>query len=184
MNHLDLSRFSSQSSLYVRRFLLTSAAALGMICASSGVQAMEFGMHAGPGMHGQHQTGDVSRHEKHLERMLDRMVPDISTAQKDRIKEIMKAAHTERAAMHEQLLALRKAKIQILTAATIDRNALEQNRLEADRFHDQASRARNQALANAAEVLTPAQRAKVGEALNARMDKLAKGQHRKSPFGQ
>ena len=56
---------------------------------------------------------------------------------------------------HHQLLAL-------ITAPTIDRAALENLRAEHIAAADRASKVLAQALADAADVLTPAQRAKLG----------------------
>jgi protein CpxP len=123
------------------------------------------------GMHGMHGAADPAKMEKHLDRMLSHMLPDLTDAQKTSIKGIVSAAATDMKTFHEQHKALHTAEVNILTAATVDRTALEQNRVDAMRLMEQMSKRKNTAMADAADVLTPAQRAKVGETLKARMAK-------------
>lgn len=191
MNHRDQSTPSTPSSTVrarARRLLVVSvaAASLGLLSISGMSYANEGFMHGGPaghmmGMHGAHNEASM---EKHLDRMLDRLVSDLSATQKTSIKAIAKAAGTDMKAFHEQRKALHVAKIAILTASTVERNALEQNRVEEMRLAEQMSKRKNLALADAADVLTAAQRAKVGEHLKARLERGILPGTMKSPFSK
>ncbi|WP_338845644.1 periplasmic heavy metal sensor [Massilia sp. W12] len=174
-----------------RRMLLAGIAAfsLGLLSVSGmswASEGMGHGHGHGPGHGGfmEFRAPDAATLEKHLDRMLDRIVPDITAAQKTSIKTIAKAAHADMKPMHEQIKTLRKAQITILTAATVDRNALEQNRVDTLRQVELLSKRKNQALADVADVLTAAQRAKVGEVLKARMEHKILPGAMKSPFGK
>ena len=68
----------------------------------------------------------------------------------------------------------RRATADLLARPTIDRAALEGLRAEQIRLAESASRRMTVALADAAEVLTPEQRAKLGERMKSRME----GHHR------
>lgn len=142
------------------------------------------GMHSAP-MMGMHGLTDPAKMDKHLERLFSHLGLDLSDSQKSRLKTIASAAATEMKTFHEQHKVLRKAQMTILTDAIINRTALEQNRLDAMRLMDQMSAAKSRALADAAEVLTPAQRTKVAEMMKARMARHADhGRFLKSPFGK
>ena len=62
--------------------------------------------------------------------------------------------------------AARTQAVTLLTAPTIDRTAIERLRTEQIALADQASKRIAQALADAADVMTPDQRRKVGDRLN------------------
>jgi Spy/CpxP family protein refolding chaperone len=130
-----------------------SGAALSAAAQDAGPMMMHHG-----GMH-----GPAMMH--HLEAVLDGVgaTPD----QKTRIEGILHtelepamAAHHDMGAVHTQLFA-------ILTAPTIDRGALEQLRAGEIAKLDESSHAVTRAMADAAEVLTPAQRVKLGEMIKA-----------------
>lgn len=145
---------------------------------------MHEGMHGGPmkGMHGMH---DPAKMAKHLDRMMAHLVPDLTDAQKISLKAITAAAATDMKAFHEQHKALRTAQMTILTAATVNRTALEQNRVDAMRLMEQMSKRKNLALADAADVLNASQRAKVAEILTAwKARHTDQGRFLKSPFGK
>jgi periplasmic protein CpxP/Spy len=71
--------------------------------------------------------------------------------------------------LHEQHRATRQKIVAVLTQPTIDRAALEQLRQQQMQMADQASKRMTQAFADAAEVLTPAQRAKAAERMQKHM---------------
>jgi len=68
-------------------------------------------------------------------------------------------------------------KVSPLTAPTVDRAAIEKFRADKLALADQASRRIAQALGEAAEVLTPEQRAEIGERLKFLME-FGRGLHR------
>jgi Spy/CpxP family protein refolding chaperone len=69
--------------------------------------------------------------------------------------------------MREKAQAARTQAVTLLTAPTIDRTAIERLRTEQMGLAESASKRIAQALADAAEVLTPEQRRKVSEWMTA-----------------
>jgi periplasmic protein CpxP/Spy len=95
--------------------------------------------------------------------------------QKDRLMAIATAALTELRPMREQLRQSRRAGLDLLAAPVVDRRALEQLRATQMQVADAKSRRMVQAMAEAAEVLTPEQRVKVAERMKQRMDRRRNG---------
>jgi Spy/CpxP family protein refolding chaperone len=108
---------------------------------------------------------------KHIERMVAHVLPNGTPEQKARLKEIAEACAADMKPLHQQLRDGHKQAVQILTQPTIDRAALETVRSAQMQRMDQASRRMSQAAADAAEVLTPEQRAKFAEHLHKRFSK-------------
>ncbi|MEO7689928.1 MAG: Spy/CpxP family protein refolding chaperone [Sphingomonas sp.] len=133
--------------------LVASGAALPVLVASA--QGVGMSMH---GMHG--SSGDM--HAKamgHVTQMLDAV--GASEDQKTKIGSILHTGFEPMAKLHEDMGATHKALHQILAAPTVDRAALEQLRAAEIARIDSASRAATGAMADAAEVLRPDQRAKL-----------------------
>jgi periplasmic protein CpxP/Spy len=95
----------------------------------------------------------------HVNRMLDQV--GASADQKTRINAILKAGFEPMGAMHADMRQTHERLHAILSAPTIDRAALEQLRAAQIAKIDQVSRGMVKAMADAAEVLTPEQRAKL-----------------------
>lgn len=95
----------------------------------------------------------------HLAHML--AAADATPEQKAKIHGILKSAFEQIAPLHQRLASTHRELHRILTAPTLDRAALEQLRAERLADVDQASRVLVQALADAADVLTPEQRARL-----------------------
>jgi periplasmic protein CpxP/Spy len=95
--------------------------------------------------------------------------------QKDRIVAIASAALTDLRPLREQRRQARRHGLELLSAPVVDRGALEQLRVAQLQLADTTSRRTLQAFADAAEVLTPEQRAKVAEHLKHRMDRHRAG---------
>jgi Spy/CpxP family protein refolding chaperone len=127
----------------------------------------EMGM--GMGMHG---PMDPDQAAKRVDTMLARMVPDATAEQKSKISTIFKNAMTDLGPLREQHRASRAKMMQLLSQPSIDRAALEQVRATQAQSAEQASKRMTQALADAAEVLTPAQRTKVAERFKNRMERM------------
>jgi Spy/CpxP family protein refolding chaperone len=109
-------------------------------------------MMGGPqGMHGQMMA--------HVARLLDAV--DATPDQKARIHTILRDALAPMMDMRPAMDAAHRRLAQILAAPTVDRAALEQMRSEHMAMLDSASRRLVTALADAADVLTPEQRAKL-----------------------
>ncbi len=114
---------------------------------------------------GKHKRGGPEQAEKRLERMLSRLVPDATAEQKDKLKAIAQANFEQLRPLHEKSREARVQRMKLLSADKIDRQALEQARAAEQQLADQRSRITTKAFADAAEVLTPAQRAKAAEQL-------------------
>jgi protein CpxP len=96
----------------------------------------------------------------HIDEMLAKL--DATPEQSSRIHAILKDAMTGMGPVHERLAGAHGEIHRLLTAPTIDRGALEQLRAARIADLDQASKVLVKAMADAAEVLSPAQRAKLG----------------------
>jgi protein CpxP len=156
-----------------RRFFKRAAIAtlIGGIAAGVGFKAFAHG--------GWHRGGfaagvlDPAAMDEHLERMLKHLYVEIDATdeQKQRLAPIVKQAAKDLLPLREKMHAARKQAIELLTGDTIDRGAIEALRAEQLQLAEQASRRIAQSLADAAEVLTPAQRRE----LAARVEKHHRG---------
>ena len=71
-----------------------------------------------------------------------------------------------------KIRAARAESTRLLTQQSIDRAALERVRAETSALHDARSKRMTQAYADASEVLTPAQRAKIAERMQQRQARM------------
>ena len=152
----------------LRRLLLGAAFAatfvaggLVMTAAPVVAMAMEHGEGMGPMSMMHDHAGMHAMAEAHIEKMLTAL--DATPDQKEKIKSILHRGFEQIAPMHEKFAAAHGDLHRILTAPTIDRAALEQIRAERMADFDQGSKVLAQTLADAAEVLSPEQRAKLGK---------------------
>lgn len=108
---------------------------------------------------------DPERAARFTEKMADRIVSavDGTPEQKLKIATIARSAATDLMPLRERAQAARRQSIALLSAPAIDRAAIEALRGEQIGFADTASKRIAQALADTAEVLTPAQRVKLAE---------------------
>ncbi len=118
--------------------------------------------------------------------MIDHMLDGLnaSDAQRTQIKQIAVQAAADLKAQAEAGRGLRQRAMQIFTAPTVDAAAAEQLRQQTLQQHDQMSRRITQAMLAVANVLTPEQRAKIGERLKdrqARMEERRKRMERDGP---
>lgn len=123
---------------------------------------------------------------EHIGRAIDHMLDGLgaSDAQRAQIKQIVAQAATDIKAQAAAGRGLRQRGMQIFTAPTVDANAAEQLRQQMLQQHDQMSRRVTQAMVAVANVLTPEQRAKVGERMKdrqARMEERMKRMERDGP---
>ena len=121
----------------------------------------------GPGFMGRF---DPARAEDRADRMVRHLVIEIdaSPQQQEQLRAIVKAAVRELVPMREQAETARTRVAALLTQPNVDRAAIEAFRAEQLALADAASRRIVQALADAAEVLTPEQRRRIEEHLRAR----------------
>jgi Spy/CpxP family protein refolding chaperone len=130
--------------------------------------------HGGPGGWGGWHRGfddaDPQAMQRRAEARVKWMLADIdaSEAQHKKIAEIMTAAMTDLRPLRQQAHEARRQAMEILSKPQIDRAALEALRAKRAQAMDQISRRLTQSLADAAEVLTPEQRAKLAERMESR----------------
>ena len=124
---------------------------------------------------GTHGKMDPAKSEKRMQRMLKRLVPDATPEQQIKLSAIARAAFTDMCPIQEQSREARAQGMKLMAQPTIDRNALEQVRQTQQQLDDQRSRRVTQAYADAAEVLTPAQRVKAAEEMGKRGHRFGHG---------
>lgn len=136
--------------------------------AGAGLAEAGQAMHAMHGGHG--EMGDPAAMDAHLDKMFAEMLPDATPEQKSRLKAIATAAHTDVGAVHAQFGQAHQRAHALLLAPAIDRAGLEALRAEQIHQLDIVSRRVVREIADAAEVLTPDQRARLAAHLGARKD--------------
>jgi Spy/CpxP family protein refolding chaperone len=111
---------------------------------------------------------DPARLDEHLDRMLKHLYVEIDAteAQKQQLAPIVKAAAQDLLPLRTRFHDARRQAIELLSQPTIDRAALEILRAEQLSLAEQASKRFVQALADVADVLTPAQRKQVAERMS------------------
>jgi Spy/CpxP family protein refolding chaperone len=140
-----------------------------------GMGGHDMGGH-GMGGHGMMAMGSPER----LGRMTDHMLDGLKAtdAQRTQIRQIAQAAASDLKAQREAGRTLRQKGLQLLVAPTVDAAAAEALRQQALAQHDQASKRMLQAMLDIAKVLTPEQRAKLGERLAQRSEMMQERQQR------
>jgi periplasmic protein CpxP/Spy len=123
----------------------------------------------GPGMMGGGPI-DPARAEERADRMVRHLAVEIdaSAEQQEKLRTIVKSAVKDLVPMREKAQAARQKARQLLTQPTIDRAAIEAFRAEQVAQVDAVSKRLTQVLTEAAEVLTPKQRAQIGERMEQR----------------
>ena len=117
--------------------------------------------------------------DEQVERMVRHFAVEVdaTAAQKDKLAAIAKEAARELAPMRSKLQAAHKQAIALVGAASVDRAAMERLRAEQIALADGASKRVSQALADAADVLTPEQRQKVAAHLQRRAGRFERWSH-------
>jgi Spy/CpxP family protein refolding chaperone len=143
--------------------------------AISATVALSAWAQAGPGGHhgggpGMGMFGGPMMGGRGVDHMLDGL--NATDAQRSQIKQIFEAAATDLKAQREQGRSLRERAMQIFAAPNVDASAAETVRQQMLQQHDQASRRMLQAMLDASKVLTPEQRAKLGERMKQRADAM------------
>ncbi len=156
-----------------RRLVL--ATLVGGLAAGIGATALA---HGGPGGwhggwgggRGWHGEMDPQAMQRRAEAMVKWWLADVDAtdAQQKQVAEIMTTTMRELAPLREKHRAARKQVVEILSKPQIDRAALESIRAEELQLAETFSRRITQSLADAAEVLTPDQRAKLAERMERR----------------
>jgi Spy/CpxP family protein refolding chaperone len=150
-----------------RRFFrrVTIATLVGGLAAGVGATAWA---HGGPGHHGRgFMSGpiDPAQAEARIERMVKHLAVEVDATpeQRTRLTAIAKSAATDLQPMRARIRDARKRGMELLAAPSVDRAAIERLRSEQIQSADAASKRLSQALADAAEVLTPEQRVKLAQ---------------------
>jgi protein CpxP len=161
---------SSKSSAMTRRGFKWLV--VGVVVAISATVALS--AWAQPAGHGHH--GDMGGPGMFLGsgRGLDHMLDSVNAteAQRAKIKQLAQQAAADLKSQHENGRALREKAQQIFTAPTVDAAAAESVRQQMLAQHDASSQRMLQAMLAISSVLTPEQRAKLGEQMKQRQQRM------------
>jgi protein CpxP len=166
---MTTSSVSSEAALSLRRRWLAGLAALGSL-GFIGAQAHAQGW-------GRHGAVDPEEKARRLDWRIGRMVKEVggTAQQKDRLVAIASAAMGDLGPLRDQARQARLRSLDLLAAPVVDKMALEEQRVVQMRAADARSRRTVQAMAEAAEVLTPDQRAKLVARIKQRADRRRGG---------
>ena len=140
--------------------------------------------HRGPGMHEGHGPGGMhgdmgpggmfGGSPERMGRKIDFMLDGLGAtdAQRTQIKQIAMQTAADLKTQAEAGRAMRDQGMQIFTAPTVDAAAAENLRQQMLKQHDQMSRRVTQAMLAVANVLTPEQRAKLGQRMHDRQARM------------
>jgi periplasmic protein CpxP/Spy len=148
-----------------RRWFQRSAIAALVVGISAGIGLTAIAY--GHGFGGWHRGGpiDPAKVDEHIDRMLKHVYVEVDAteAQKQSLAPIVKGAVRDLLPLRDKMRDTRQQAVALLSQPTVDRDALEA--LRASRFEliEDGSRIITKALADAADVLTPEQRAKLAE---------------------
>lgn len=169
MSKLKFLSAPAQGAGVLLRWMMVSVlvVAAAAVAVSAEAQERPHGMHGGDGGHGLMMFGGSPRHmDRRIDHMLDGL--NVTDAQRTEIKQIATAAATDLQAQRETGKGLRERSLQIFAAPTVDAAAAESVRAQMQAQHEQASRRTLQAMLDVSKVLTPEQRAKIGERMKQR----------------
>ena len=160
--------------------LMTLLAAISLSAWSQPAPPSGGGMERGMERHGMHGGGMgpgmmFGGSPEHMGRMIDHMLDGLSAtdAQRSQIKQIAAAAAGDMKTQMEAGRGLRQRGMQLFTAPTVDAAAAEQLRQQMLQQHDAMSKRMTQAMLDVARVLTPEQRAKLGDRMKDRQSRMA-----------
>jgi periplasmic protein CpxP/Spy len=108
--------------------------------------------------------------EAHADRAVRHLAIEIdaTTEQQDKLRAIVRDAVKDLLPMREKFMSARATARDLLTQQTIDRAAIEKFRADMIATHDTVSKRLVQAVADAADVLTPEQRRRISDMIAAR----------------
>lgn len=171
MDQIKTTPAARASRAHGLKWMLLSAALA--VSATVALSAWAGPMHGGMmgGGYGGH-GGPFGGHGMMAGRGVDRMLDGLNAtdAQRSQIKQIMQAAAADLRAQRQNGQALREKAMRVFAAPNVDASAAESVRQQMLAQHDQASKRMLQAMLDASKVLTPEQRAKLGERMKQRAD--------------
>jgi Spy/CpxP family protein refolding chaperone len=141
-----------------RRRIKIAAITAALVAVAAGALAFA---HSGGGHHGPTMNRSPESHLEHMQAMLTRI--GASEAQKSQIEGILTPALNDVKAVHEAHFAAFKQFHEAISAPSIDRARIESLRAEQVKALDEASKKLVQAFSDAAEVLSPEQRAALAQ---------------------
>lgn len=138
---------------------ITLATLVGGVAAGFGWKALA------QGRHGHHGPMTPAQMDERIDKMVKHLGIEIDATpeQQQKLAAIAKGAAKDLAPMRAEAVETRRQAIELLSSPDVDRAALEKLRVSKLQHADAASRRITQALADAAEVLTPEQRKKLAE---------------------
>lgn len=151
-----------------RRWFTSLAALGGLAVLTAGAQGQTQATPADANApHGRYSPEHMA---KALEQRINGLIKTVNGTpeQKDHLLKLAQTAMADLQPLREQHRTARKKGMELLAASAVDRNALERLRLEQMALADSMSKRMLQHLADAAEVLTPAQRSLLAERLRQR----------------
>ncbi len=155
----------------------------GVVLAVLATVALSAWAQRGPGGHDGTMGGPglFMGSPEHMGHAVDHMLDGLNAneAQRAQIKAIVAQAAADLKGQRDAGRALRERAAQVFTAPTVDANAAEALRQQMLQQHDAASRRTLQAMLDISRVLTPEQRAKIGEHMK---ERAAKMQERAKPM--
>ena len=174
MTRTNVTALRRQGVSQPARLLAAAVLAIAAIAAAPGAHAQ------GPG-HGAHGGGGhgagmmmFGGSPERIGRMVDRTLDGLNAtdAQRTQIKQIALAAATDLQAQREAARGLRERGRQLFTAPNVDAAAAESVRQQMLAQHDQSSRRVLQAMLDVSRVLTPEQRAAIGQRMQQRQQRM------------
>ena len=153
-----------------RRWVMAALVAGSVAAAAGGGARIATAAQAVMAHHGGHHGAmDPAEADRHIGEMVDRILPDGTPEQKTRLAALVRSAHAEMAPVHEQFRQAHERAQQLLMQPRVDRAALESLRAAQVQQLDTASRRLVQLIADAADILTPEQRARLFQHMQGRM---------------
>jgi periplasmic protein CpxP/Spy len=155
----------------------------GILIGGAATKAFSHGFFHHGGMRGHHMSFmsggpiDPARMDDRIERGIKHFAveADATPEQVQKLTAIAKAAARDLLPMREKMQGARKQAVDLMTGASIDRAQIEKMRTDKLADMDAMSKRVSQAMADAAEILTPEQRKKLAERIAERRSHWRKG---------
>jgi periplasmic protein CpxP/Spy len=121
----------------------------------------------------------------HADRMVRHLAVEVDATaeQEDKLRAIVREAVKDLLPVREKIVAARATARDLLTQQTVDRVAIEKFRADLIATHDAVSKRLVQAVADAAEVLTPEQRRRISDMVALRRGHWGGGPWGRGPWG-